>query len=256
MKKTLIIILGIALILIVGVISLLILPSITGKFIDSTDKNSNSISLTPSPQPQQEYYQPQEISSPPSYCNTRADTNCDGIVSRDELGSFANAWSNDELWIDGQPVTKEEILEASNVWMNSGEDTNQNNQQAYQMTNYYNQQIELSAQRIQNILQRSEYFKQLPSTSAVLLTFWDGNHNSRLERFFISGGGVVSNYAGQNYDIELRTGDYNILSLENSNDICAELTRLYNSQDVGFTPNTNIFGLSKYMSLASCVPIN
>ncbi|MBU0959118.1 MAG: hypothetical protein KKB31_04190 [Nanoarchaeota archaeon] len=48
--------------------------------------------------------------SVPQSCNTDADTNCDGIVSRDELGNFITKW------ISGA-VTRDKLGEAIVAWM-------------------------------------------------------------------------------------------------------------------------------------------
>jgi hypothetical protein len=48
---------------------------------------------------------------------TRADTNCDGIVTRDELGIFGARWMDGTLFVDGAVVTRDELGSAGMAWV-------------------------------------------------------------------------------------------------------------------------------------------
>lgn len=116
-----------------------------------------------------------------------------------------------------------------------------------------NTQVSLNVQRLQGLFQKSSYFTRLPSNAAVLLTFFDGNGAARSEKFFIAGGGVISNYDGRNYDLEFTMGDYRVPELESSSDFCASLTQIKSQQDlrVGLK---NVLSAGKYLYLKDCVP--
>lgn len=112
--------------------------------------------------------------------------------------------------------------------------------------------VELTLQRLQTLFQKSEYFTKLPNNAAVMLSFFDGNGKMRSERFFIAGGGVMSNYAGQGYDLEFTMGDYRVPELESSNDFCATLNKIKDQQDLRVSLK-NVFSVGKYLYLKSCV---
>ncbi|MCX6741760.1 MAG: hypothetical protein NTX24_01120 [Candidatus Pacearchaeota archaeon] len=113
--------------------------------------------------------------------------------------------------------------------------------------------IEINAQRLQTLFQKSSYFTKLPGSAAILLTFFDGNGQMRSEKLFISGGGVISNYAGGSYDLEFTMGDYRIPELEGSSDFCAALAKIKSQQDLRVSLK-NILSVTKYAYLKSCVP--
>ncbi|MEM4703106.1 MAG: hypothetical protein QXP53_01330 [Candidatus Pacearchaeota archaeon] len=116
------------------------------------------------------------------------------------------------------------------------------------------QMIELTPQRIQNILQRSEWFKQLPKDTEAILSFYDENKVMRPEKFFVSAGGIVRWYNGEKADLELTVGDYNVPLAEKTSDICTLLTRIAKSKDYDITIY-NLFGIFKYKYLQGCVTI-
>lgn len=112
--------------------------------------------------------------------------------------------------------------------------------------------IELTASRLQTLFQRSDYFKRLPSNTAVALSFYDGLGKMRSEKFFISEGGAIKNYGGEGYDLEFTMGDYRVPELESASDLCAGLTKVKNDKDLRVTAK-NILSLGKYFYLKSCV---
>jgi hypothetical protein len=112
--------------------------------------------------------------------------------------------------------------------------------------------INLNIQRLQALFQKSNYFTKLPSNAAILLTFFDGNGVMRPEKFFISGGGIISNYDGRGYDLEFTMGDYRIPELEGSSDFCATLTKIKEQQDLR-AGLKNILSVGKYAYLKNCV---
>ena len=113
--------------------------------------------------------------------------------------------------------------------------------------------IDITAQRLQTLFQKSSYFTKLPSNAAILLTFFDGNGNMRSEKLFIGSGGAISNYAGGSYDLEFTMGDYRIPELESSSDFCAALAQAKNQQDLRVNLK-NVLSVGKYIYLKSCVP--
>jgi uncharacterized protein YlzI (FlbEa/FlbD family) len=113
--------------------------------------------------------------------------------------------------------------------------------------------IDLNAQRLQTLFQKSSYFTKLPSNAAILLTFFDGNGKMRSEKLFISSGGKVGSYAGGNYDLEFTMGDYRIPELESSSDFCATLAKIKSQQDLRVSLK-NVLSIGKYVYLKSCVP--
>ena len=112
--------------------------------------------------------------------------------------------------------------------------------------------VSLTDQKLQSLFQKSEYFTKLPGNAAILLSFFDGNGAMRNENFFISSGGNVSGFSGQDYDLEFTMGDYRIPELESSSDFCAALNNAKNQQDLRIKVK-NIFSVGKYVYLKNCV---
>jgi hypothetical protein len=164
-----------------------------------------------------------------------------GVFGAAKLGFFSskptnNVVPNANLYSGQNPVTNTATHTQTNV-----------------PTTTSSEQIEITAQRLQNIFQKSEYFTKLPKNSAIYLHFWKGDGRTRAEKFFIGAGGQISIYAGQKYDVELGLGDYNIKRLEDSTDLCSTLTQIKNEQDLLAKLN-NIFSIGKYLYIKSCVP--
>jgi len=113
--------------------------------------------------------------------------------------------------------------------------------------------IALNTQSLQTLFQKCEYFTKLPGNAAILLTFFDGNGAMRSEKFFISGGGVLSTFSEQKYDLEFTLGDYRVPELESSSDFCDTLRKTKEQQDLRVSLK-NVFSSGKYFYLKNCVP--
>jgi len=165
-----------------------------------------------------------------------------GVWGAAELGVFSSSHSNNNvapntnLYSGQNPVTNA----TSHVQINT-------------LATSPTEKIEITAQRLQNIFQKSEYFTKLPKNAAIYLHFWKGDGSPRTEKFFIGAGGQISSYTGQKYDVELGLGDYNIKKLEDSTDLCSTLTQIKNEQDLLAKLN-NIFSIGKYLYIKNCVP--
>jgi hypothetical protein len=150
------------------------------------------------------------------------------------------------------PPTNPPINSPVNPQSNQETNFNQSQENETNKEIVENNQIVLSASSIQILFQKSEYFTKLPNNAAILLTFFDGNGVMRNEKFFISGGGVVSGFSDQSYDLEFTMGDYSLIKLEQSNDFCATLNTIKNQQDLRVSLK-NVFAAGKYLYLKDCV---
>jgi len=155
------------------------------------------------------------------------------------LGFNYNKWFNSESKINQEPSGYEKPSSSNSNYQITIEKTSGN-------------KIELSASRLQALFSRSNYFTELNSNAKILLTFWDGNGVPRSEKFFIQGSGIISDYNGESYDIELSIGDYSVPRLEASADLCIELTKMVNEQDLRASIK-NVLSFYKYTKLKSCV---
>ena len=97
-------------------------------------------------------------------------------------------------------------------------------------------------EKLQFILDsRLEHFK-LPQDTSILITFFD-----RTDGYLLAGWNIMP-YTGQDYDLKLTFGDYNINSL--MSDFCGTAKKIRDSQDYSWTLNKDKISLAlKYGSL-------
>ena len=113
-------------------------------------------------------------------------------------------------------------------------------QQSYTPSKPLKNDPTITAGRVQAILQKSTEITDLPDSSKILLIFWDNDGASLSNRYFVTGGGSMKNYGGEEYDLKIETGAYYIPQLEQASDFCSEFRKIKDAQDVRLTINSKL----------------
>ena len=169
-------------------------------------------------------------------------------------------WTKQVRWYYRVENDIDEIIEESSIITSQNSDIISTSSSTNQATttliqqNTKNVELEITVERLQNIISKSPEFRNLGDDSKIVITFFDGNGiEIPNTEFTITGGGKVTKGSISDYDIKLSTGYYYLPQIELSENICSALNEISRDDVRVNLQGSKLKLILKYSGLKNCV---